>query len=466
MMNFKYKLLFFLFAVATFSSCKKEFLELNPPTSLTPGQALATEADVLVALRGAYSGLRAVDLFGRTVPVLGDIMSDNTYQSSQNTNRYTLYNNYSFVIADANATGMWTSAYAVILRANNIINSSVGSSTNVNQYKGEAYAIRALAYFTIVRYFARPYTDNPAALGVPIITTFNPDAKPARSTVQEVYSLILNDLTQAYNLMTTFTNSSQFSKYAARGLQAKVYLTMGDWANARTAALDVINNSGFTVVTAANHQAYWVNPAIRTDKVETLFEVSSDAVNNLQFDALGYLYTQGGNYGDLLVSDELYAKFEATDVRRTLYPTGFRPAGVPAVFVEKYPALVGDRNDTKVLRLSDVYLIAAEASFRLGNEPDARMYLNYIRTRRNASQITATGSALLEAIIEERRLELAFEGDRYMDLQRLMLPVVRSVNYPASARTIPYTDFRRILPIPQAEVDANPNIREQQNPGY
>jgi hypothetical protein len=281
-----------------------------------------------------------------------------------------------------------------------------------------------------------------------------------------VYDLIQSDLSQAFTLMTQFTNSSQFSKYAARGLQAKVFLTMGDYTNARTAALDVINNGGFTVVSAANHTAYWTSAAIRTDKVETLFEVSSDAVNNLAFDALGYLYTQGGNYGDLLVSDELYSKFETADVRRALYPTGTRPAGVPAIFVEKYPALVGDRNDTKVLRLSDVYLIAAEASFRTGSEPDALTYLNYVRTRRNATAIVAAGNALLEAIIEERRRELAFEGDRYMDLQRLKRDVARSTNYPSAARLIPYSDFRRILPIPQAEVDANPNIRTQQNPGY
>ena len=101
-----------------------------------------------------------------------------------------------------------------------------------------------------------------------------------------------------------------------------------------------------------------------------------------------------------------------------------------------------------------------------GDEVNALLYLNYIRERRNATPIVATGDALFEAIIEERRLELAFEGDRYFDLQRLMRDVVRSANYPSAAQLIPYSDFRRILPIPQAELDANPNIREQQNPGY
>lgn len=465
MKKLTYKILPLILVAAMFTSCKKDFLELTPPTSLTPDQALGTEADLQVALRGAYSGLRSVNLYGRTLPVLGDIMSDNTYQSSQNTNRYTLFNNYSFDVTNGDVNGIWTSAYTVILRANNIINSSLTGSENIDQYKGEALAIRALMYFDLVRWFAKPYNDDPSSLGVPIITSFNPDLKPGRNTVAEVYSQIQSDLTQAYNLMTKYTNSSQFSKYAARGLQAKVYLTMGDYPNALTAALDVINNGGFTPLTAANHTAFWEDPVINTDKVETLFEVSSDGVNNLAFDALGYLYSQGGNYGDLLMSDELYAMFEPTDVRLELYPTGQRPAGVPAVFVEKYPALEGDRNDSKVLRLAEMYLIAAEASYPT-NEVDALMYLNFVRERRNATPIVATGNALFEAIIEERRMELAFEGDRYHDLQRLQRPVDRSNNYPAAALLIEYGNFRRILPIPQVELDANPTIRTQQNPGY
>ena len=464
----KYKLLTALVFIGLLSSCKKEFLELNPPTSLTPGQALATEADLLVALRGAYAGLRGVDFYGRSVPVLGDIMADNSYQHAINTNRYTLYNNYSYNVTDGNALGMWNSGYSVILRANNIINAPVETSANVDQYKGEALAIRALAYFTLIRYFARPYTDNTAGMGVPIVLSYDPDLKPERSTVAEVYALILDDLTQAFNLMTKFTNSSQFSKYAARGLQAKVYLTMGDNTNAKTAALDVINNSGFSSLTAADHASYWESGLVRTDKLETLFEVSSDAVSNLAFDALSYIYSQDGNYGDLVVSDDFYATFDAADIRQALYPVVPRPITPPGPAiptVAKYPVISGDRSDTKVLRLSEMYLIAAEASLP-GSEPDALTYINYITTRRMAPAIASTGAALLEDVLAERRRELAFEGDRYMDLMRLKREVVRSTNYPSAARNIEYSNFRRIMPIPQTELDANPNIRSQQNTGW
>jgi len=446
------------------ASCEKSFLELTPPTSLTPEYALATEADLQVALRGAYAGLKTTGLYGRSLPVLGDLMADNTYVSVQNTGRYLGFSLYNYTVGDGDVAALWQNAYTVILRANNIINSKVADNANVLQYKGEAYAIRALAYFDLVRYFATPYTQDPTALGVPLVTVYNPDTKPGRAKVSEVYDQINRDLTQAYTLMTKFTNSSQFSKYAARGLQARVYLTMGDMANAKTAALDVINNSGFTAVTAANHASYWAGNAPLTSKLETLFEVSFDAVANNGFDALAYIYLQSGNYGDMLCNSELYSKFDAADVRKALYATGTR-GGLASTFVNKFTSYSGDHTDTKVVRLSEMYLIAAEASYP-SNTADALTYVNKVTANRGAPAITSSGAALLEDILLERRKELAFEGERYPDLQRLKRGVVRSTDYPASARSIDFTNFRRLMPIPQVELDANPTIRTQQNAGW
>jgi len=461
MKNITAKILLVVMVLTTFSSCKKSFLELNPPANLTPEQALKTEADLLVALRGAYAGLRSTAMYGRSLMVIGDMMADNTYQSVLNTNRYTLFNNYTYNLTDGDVSGLWSTAYTIILRTNNIINANV-SGANVNQIKGEARAIRALCYFNLVRYFARPFTDNPAGPGVPIVTVYNADLKPGRNTVAEVYAQIHADLNSAYNLMTTYSNSSQFSKFAARALQARVFLTQNDKANARTAALDVINNGGFTLITAANHGAYWANSVIRTDRVETIFEVSADAVANNAFDALSYIYSQAGNYGDMLCADDLYASFEAADVRRALYATGVR-GGLPSVFVNKYPNFTGDHTDTKVLRLSEMYLIVAEATT---NETEARTYVNAITAQRGATAIASTGTALFNDIMAERRKELAFEGERYMDMQRFKLDITRGANYPAAARAVPYANFRRVFPIPQTEIDVNPTIKAQQNPGW
>jgi hypothetical protein len=276
--------------------------------------------------------------------------------------------------------------------------------------------------------------------------------------------LINADLTQAFTLMTTLTNSSQFSKYAARALQAKVYNTMGDKVNAKAAALDVITNSGFTAVSASAHAGYWSGVSFRTDKVETLFELSFDAVANNGFDALAYIYLQSGNYGDMLCADDLYASFSSTDARRALYATGTR-GGLASVFVNKYGSFTGDHSDTKIIRMAEMYLIAAEASYP-ANEADAIKYVNEVTSRRGAAAIASSGAALFEDILTERRKELAFEGERYHDLQRLKRDVQRSTNFPSVARAIPFTNFRRIMPIPQGELDANPTIKSQQNPGW
>ena len=446
------------------ASCEKSFLELKPPTSLTPEFALATEADLQVALRGAYSGLKSTALYGRSLMVLGDMMADNTYQSALNTNRYTNFNLYNYLVTDGDVAGLWNASYTVILRANNIINSPIADNANIQQIKGEAYAIRALAYFNLVRYFGSPYTLDPSKLGVPIITTYQADLKPERAKIADVYTLINKDLTQAYTLMTKFTNSSQFSKYSAKALQAKVYLTMGDKTNAKAAALDVITNSGFTAISSAAHTGYWAGVAPRTDKVETLLEISFDAVANNAFDALPYIYLQSGNYGDMLCSSELYDLFETTDIRKSLYATGTR-GGLASVFVNKYSSFTGDHSDTKVIRMSEMYLIAAEASYP-SNTADALKYVNEVTSRRGATAIASSGSALLEDIITERRKELAFEGERYLDMQRLQRNIVRSKNYPAAALSIDFTNYRRIMPIPQGELDANPSIKSQQNPGW
>ena len=455
--------LFMLVTIMGQLSCSKSFLDLRPPTGLPVEIALKTEADLLVALRGAYSGLRSVDLFGRTVPVISDLMADNSYVSILHSGRYIANNTYTINQANQTVMGLWTAAYQVILRCNNIINADIPASTNVNQYKGEAYAVRALLYFTLANFFGKPYSDDPNSPAVPIVKEFNHDLLPSRNKVAEVYSLILNDLAQAYSLMTQFTNASQFSKFAARALEAKVQMYKGDLASAKIAALDVINNSGFIAVNTANFKAFWDDEKIRTDRVETIFEVSSDAVGNNGFESLSYIYSQQG-YGDLLCSSDLYSLYSGSDVRRTILSTGIR-SGLPAVFINKYPDIGGDRSDTKILRLSEVYLIAAETSLP-GNESEARSFLNYVATRRDVSftGYNSTGAVLFEDIIKERRKELAFEGDRFHDLNRLKRTIQRSTNYPATARTINYPDYRRVLPIPQPEIDANPNI--QQNAGY
>lgn len=456
-----------LAALLSLGSCKESFLELAPYDALPASTAISTSADMGVAANGMYAGMRTVGLFGRTIPFTNDLLADNVYLSVQNSGRYLPYFNYSVNSQSGDNLGTWNDAYVAILRANNIINSSVPQSTDADQYRGEALTVRALMYFELVKAFATPFTKDPAANGVPIVLTFDPKLKPSRNSVQEVYTQIISDLNQAFTLMTnTSKNSSYITKYVAKALLSKVYFYMGDYQKSISEGLVVVNSGGYSLVTAANYAAYYKNPAPISTKVETIFEVASDGVNNVGFDALVNMYSQGG-YGDGLVTDELFGLYSATDIRKTLIISATR-AGEKVNVVNKYQNITNadDKDDTKVLRYAEILLQLAESYARTSDEVNALKYLNQVAIARDPSftGYKSTGTILVNDIIQERRKELAFEGNRYADLNRLGLAVSRSEQYPATARAIPLTDTRRISPIPQVELDANKNIT--QNPGY
>lgn len=455
----------------TLASCKKEFLNLDPYNEAPTDQAITSESSMQTAAYGMYSQLRNANLYGRTIPLIGDLLADNLFISSQNSNRYIAEFNYNYTNTNADASGTWSAAYNAILRANNIINSNLTQSATVNQLKGEAMTIRALMYFILVNYYAKQYTVDPNAEGVPIVLTYQPRLKPARNKVSEVYAQIEKDLSEAFTLMTSTTKNSSFiTKYVAKGLAARVSLFKGDWANARDNALSVVQNGGYTLVDSASYVAYWRNPAPVSNKAETMFEITSDNVNNNGTNALSYFFDQAG-YGDAISSDELYNKFRTGDVRRQLFISGTR-AGQSVKIVNKYPNTntVADKDDTKVLRYSEVLLTLAEAYYRLNDEANALIYVNMVAKKREPSfaGYSSTGAQLLEDILLERRKELAFEGMRYLDLLRLNRDVQRvniNSNYVGiTPLTLAAGSNKRIFPIPQDERDANPNI--SQNAGY
>lgn len=461
-----------LAGVTMFSSCKKSFLDLKPYSGVEAETAITNLSDMQAAMNGVYGNLTSPNLYGRTVPLFGDLVADNVYISSTNSNRYLDFFQINYTIANTNAQGIWQSAYSTILRANNIINSSLASSPDVDQIRGEALSVRALMYFELVKFYAKPYTVDANALGVPLVLENNPSAKPARNTLSQVYTQIEKDLTDAYGLMSKDKASGFFTKYAAKALLARMHEYKGEWAKALTAAQDVINNSGYKLLELDEVAPFWQNSAARTDKLEVLFEVVFDANNNIGNSSLPYFFDQGG-YGDALATESLYSLYSNNDVRKDWFIVGSPTRGANAKVVNKYPnANSVDKDDFKVLRMSEVYFIAAEAAYQTSNEPLARTYLNAVATRRVAgfTGYTSSGAALLDDILLERRKELAFEGHRYWDLARYNKDVVRvnlAGNYPGNVPLVlAATNFRRLLPIPQVELDANPALRDQQNPGY
>jgi hypothetical protein len=478
------------------SSCSKKFLTRSPYNALPLGTAIQSESDLLVANTGMYSQLRNTDLYGRSLPVKGDLMGDNIFVTTANSGRYITLNNFAFANNDTYAAAIWSQAYVAIKYANTVINTALAASdANISEYIGEAYAVRALMHFELVRNFAHPYTVAPNDPGVPLVTdtVFNAAALPARSSVKDVYTQIISDLEKAYSLMTIYRGTAYFSKYAARALEARVYQNMGDWADALTTSLDVITNSGWVLLSptayvspsgsvgtsAANATyspgGYWANPTVQAaSKNETMFEVASDLANNNGFDQIGFIYLQlGGGYGDMMGTDTLYSLYSATDVRKGLYvraPAGYRSGqggNINLCYKYSNAAGSGDKDDTKILRLADVILIAAEAYYNAGDITNANKYLNLIAQQRDPAFTgwNDTGEQVLEDILVERRKELAFEGSRFWDLLRLQRTWIKIQNQsPLTKLTVAPGNIALVFPIPVTELTANPNI--VQNPGY
>jgi len=453
------------------TSCSKSFLDQQPNNKLYLPESITDAPSMQTALNGAYAGLRTTSLFGRDFPILGDLQADNIFLEQGNSGRYITQFQYQVASSDAVPDGGWKYAYGVILAANQIIDSKV-TGTGVDEIKAQAYAIRALVYFKLVNIYARPYTDDPQGLGVPLILHLNPTLLPQRETIQKVYDQIVSDLTTAFQTAPDYSNSITLSKYSIEALLARVYFYMGDYANAKTAALDVINNGGFKLVNTGDaYKAFWSNASIQADKTEVMFEIDVSATNNNGPDDLGGFYYLG--YQDVYATKQLVDLYSSTDIRKAVLMSGSTKAGAPATLVLKYPngASTTDRDNLKVIRLAEVYLIAAESSLP-GNEADARTYLNDLMSFRDPSfaGYSSTGAQLLQDIVTERRKELAFEGDRLYDLNRLKWDInrvaVNAGSLSPKVLAIPYTDYRRISPIALSETQANPGIKAQQNPGY
>jgi hypothetical protein len=369
-------------AVILLAGCSKDFIDKKPSDSIPADDALNDASALQTALNGAYAGLRSVNLFGRNLPVTGDLQADNTYVENRNSGRYLAQYNYSVVANDGVPGGIWSQAYAVILRANQILDSKL-TGAEVDKIKAQAYAIRGLLYFKLVNIFAKQYSSDQNAPGVPLVLHYDPYNLPGRNTVKEVYTQIISDLQAAFPIAPAYTNSVTLSKYAIEALLAKVYLYAGDNTNAKTAAADVINNSGFTLVDPGSYDNFWDDPSIKNDQVEVLFEVDADVLNNNGYDDLGGIYIDG--YQDLYASRQLYNLYSSTDVRRDLILPGTTKSGAAAYLVTKYPnAQNPDKDNIKVIRLAEVYLIAAEASLP-GDESSAKQYLNDLVAQRDPS---------------------------------------------------------------------------------
>lgn len=492
---------------ASLSSCVNDWLDVAPSDGTDADAALTSSSDLAAARTGMYAALKGnsnlVDYYGQQFFVYGDVHAGDDYQYNNigGSNRASFYYDMNYQTASefssstSSSNVAWKSPYIVIGRANRIIAAAEGGALSdaaeakatIDQYAAEAKVLRALAHFDLVRIYGKPYTeDQGASLGVPLVTgVLESNAKPARSTVAEVYTQVVKDLTEAIssNALATETEPGYVSVWGAKAILSRVYLNMGDYANALSVAEDIIKNSGAALWTRDQYFKAW--DASTPNESEFLFRLNvAGSTDNNDLNGIGNLQQREGykemvatkKFVDMLTSDP-------KDVRNDM----FLPAtaakevatyGTNKVFLNKLRGQGGNlRNVTivPIIRLSEVYLTAAECAFRNNDKTKAVEYLNDLVKNRTTTvaSLATVDNITLERILIERRKELIGEGQRYFDALRNNETITRYTSeadkgwhktLSKEAQSFDRDYFKAIAAIPQAEINANPNIK--QNTGY
>lgn len=502
-----YKVMSCAILAASLSSCVNDWLDVTPSDGADAGAALNSSSDLGAARTGMYTALKGtsnlVDYYGMQFFVYGDVHAGDDYQYNNigGSNRASFYYdmNYQtaseFTSSTSSSTVTWKSPYIVIGRANRIIAAAEGGALSdaaeakatIDQYAAEAKVLRALAHFDLVRIYGKPYTeDQGASLGVPLVTgVLESNAKPARSTVAEVYTQVVKDLTEAIssNALAKETEPGYVSVWGAKAILSRVYLNMGDYANALSVAEDIIKNSGAALWTRDQYFKAW--DASTPNESEFLFRLNvAGSTDNNDLNGIGNLQQRDGykemvatkKFVDMLTSDP-------KDVRNDMFLPATAPKevatyGTNKVFLNKLRGQGGNlRNVTivPIIRLSEVYLTAAECAFRNNDKTKAVEYLNDLVKNRTTTEasLATVDNITLERILIERRKELIGEGQRYFDALRNNETITRYTSeadkgwhktLSKEAQSFNRDYFKAIAAIPQAEINANPNIK--QNTGY
>jgi starch-binding outer membrane protein, SusD/RagB family len=464
------------------SSCQK-FLEIDPPTVIPNDQAITTAKDLETVMYGAYDGLQNGNVLGGTIFGYMDLMADDGTIRTQRLSPFgteEIYSGNTSVQIGA-LRGIWADNYSTINRLNNIIAAIDGGTISGAEFdagkdrlKGEALGLRALLHFNLVQLWALPYDiskkGNNTQPGVVLRTvpTLNAQQEVAlpRASVEEVYSQVIKDLQESVQLLGISgqrTSLNRFSQNAAKAILARVYFYSGDYENAYTVSNEIILSNDYALADSANLLPSYNYAGTSTPpgglKPEVIFQLV-----NVQLDqsngAFGF-YTQAANpFMD--VSGDLFSTYEEKDIRRTQLIFNPNPA-VSIRVCRKYNRASGSNvlPNPRIIRLAEVHLIRAESALRKSGADVsvALQSLNTIRQRALNSEFvpeTETDvNLLLEKVMLERRKELRFEGDRYMNLRRLGLPIGNGPN-----STLNYAKF--LFKIPQEEIAGNPAI--EQNP--
>ena len=430
------------------SACN-DLLEPTPVQQLPDSQAIKDAGSARAATIGVYDRVQAY--YQLNWPVLGFLPGENV-RFNGTLNQFLQIDQNQLSADNVLITEAWTQMYQAVNGANNVIAALPGitdpllPAAEKTQLLGEAYFLRALVYFDLGRGWG----------GVPLALT--PTRSKAnglglrRSTQAQTYDQVLTDLTQAETLLPEAATRNRAVKAAARALRARLHLYRLQWAEAEASATQVIASSNYRLVTP--YRTFSTAPFLSQESVFELTFSNSDANtmwNNWFPSALGGQFNfQPVPAAIALLNDPAVGGSRAALLASTVI------AGSPVTYGNLYSRSAQRDDPSYVLRLAEQYLIRAEAHARQAKIPEAIADLNAVRTRAGVGATTATTTAqLLLAIENERRVEFAFEADRWFDLVRTG----------RAGDVLGVTDQRRwLFPIPFNDLVADPDL--VQNPGY
>ncbi|MET4074952.1 RagB/SusD family nutrient uptake outer membrane protein [Hymenobacter sp. UYCo722] len=453
-----------LLLTGTLTSCDKK-LDIKPVDNVAADQALLTSSDVEAALVGSYTGMQNAEAYGGYIQLMSDLLADDgeisfvgTFVPPNQINRKSILRDNGFV------QSIWTNAYNVINRTNNVLANldKLDTPAKVARVEGEARFIRGAMYFELVRLYARDWADGTPSSnpGVPLVLTptkvVDASSQVARNSVAEVYAQVISDLTTAESKMTAVSSAGNFfaGTSAAAAMLSRVYLQQARFTEATAAANRVI-----AAVTSTGMPRYSLNSSyidefysgadLLANSSEDIFAIQNSAQSGSN--QLNNFYSPFQR-GDVAIEDKHLNLYNSADDRLNLFTIG---TGGQQSYSDKYDSQYGN---IKLIRLAEMYLTRAEGNFRTGGVLGATPLADVNRIR-NRVGLPSLANLTLSIILAERKLELAFEGFRLGDVKRN-----RESVHDASGTLLPWNSPRLVFPIPLREISVNPKLT--QNSGY
>jgi len=487
-MNNKLKILVICMLALVSFSCKKT-LDVQPTNQVDASTSIKTPADAQIMINGIMRSMSSSDYYGRNFILYGDAKGGDMTIPSQGRGNDALYT-FNHSASSGSYSGFWSQIYFSLLQVNNLLQNigqlETGGATGYGSYKGQALTLRAIMYFDLVRLYGKTYDLDKNAFGIPNITTpLNSSAQPLRSTVNENYTQILSDLKAAAPLLGKTKSNGFVNYYGNLAMQARVYLYMKDYANALKAAEEIITSNVYTLYS----NAAWVDSWKLQYGSESIFEIGVYPLEgDLGANSIGAYHRKKGDGGSTIlgwfIASDYFLnrlKEDAADVRWGVMNTDeiSTTANPRKGALYKYSGsilLAGDGKSTstavnlKVIRLSEIYLIAAEAALPT-DATKAATYLNAIRKRAPTMVPATAATVTVDMILDERSKELYGEGQRFFDMIRLNKSItfndeIIGISVATRPKTIDRTFYKTLLPISQTEINANPGMQAQQNPMY